>query len=85
VEKTSFKKMDMLVILLYSALTHVQSLLTKKEEAVFRKDVGTLFVQRNNVKRYLKIALLVFKHSAFDGMALHNNTGYILIKLKRII
>lgn len=70
IEKTSYKKIDMLIILLYTALAQVQPVLDKKEENILRKDVNRLFIERNRVKRYLKTALEVFKHKVFLGMAL---------------
>jgi hypothetical protein len=78
VDRDSYKKMDQLLVLSYTALSQIQSLLNPKEESFFRRNVGELIIQRDRTKRYLKQALDKFNHQAFNGMPIHQN-GYVVI------
>jgi hypothetical protein len=77
IDKTSYKTMDLLIMLIYSSMTHLNDALNNQEKKEVRDNLLDIYVHRDRAKRYLKKALRVFSnHHAFNDLPINQQTSY---------
>lgn len=74
ISKMDFKTMEMLINLVYLALSHVFEVLNTGERKDLRNMLLKIFEQRDKVKRYLKKSLSIFSHASFQELPIHLNS-----------